>query len=140
MTTAYPAIFCKSDNGMYSVLFPDFNCATCGDNLEDAMEMAIDCMAGHVYSMQRDEEELPVASEPSKELLEKECEYVGADPSQAFWNYVCVDVATYAKQHFTKSVKKTLSIPQWMNAAALKKGINFSQVLQEALAEKLAET
>jgi predicted RNase H-like HicB family nuclease len=112
MLAMYPAIFCKSDNGMYSVLFPDFNCATCGDNLEDAMEMAIDCMAGHVYSMQRDEEELPVASEPSKELLEKECEYVGADPSQAFWNYVCVDVAAYAKQHFTKSVKKTLSIPQ----------------------------
>lgn len=139
MVTTYPAIFCKSDHGMYSVLFPDFGCATCGDSLEDAMEMAIDCMAGQVHSMQMDKEELPAVSDPSQELLEKECRDVGADPSQAFWNYVCVDVAAYAKQHFTKSVKKTLSIPQWMNEAALKKGINFSQVLQEALAEKLAE-
>lgn len=138
--TTYPAIFCKSDHGMYSVLFPDFACATCGDNLTDAMEMAVDCLAGQVYSMQAGKEELPQASAPSPELLAKECAEVGADPAQAFWNYVCVDVPAYAKQHFTKSVKKTLSIPQWMNEAAIRKGINFSQVLQEALAEKLAET
>lgn len=137
MAVTYPAIFCKSDNGMYSVLFPDFGCATCGDNLDDAMEMAVDCMAGQVYSMQRDKEELPKASEPTAELLEKACGEVGADPAQAFWNYVCVDVAAYAKQHFTKSVKKTLSIPQWMNEAAMKKGINFSKTLQEALEERL---
>ncbi len=139
MTVTYPAIFCKSDHGMYSVLFPDFGCATCGDNLSDAMEMAIDCLAGQVYSMHTASEEVPQASEPSRELLEKECGEVGADPAQAFWNYVCVDVTAYAKQHFSKSVKKTLSIPQWMNEAAIKKGINFSQVLQEALAERLAK-
>ena len=43
----------------------------------------------------------------------------------------------YAKEHFEKSVKKTLTIPTWLNQAALEKGINFSQVLQEALLSKI---
>ena len=50
-------------------------------------------------------------------------------------NMVAVD--SYAKEHFEKSVKKTLSIPAWLNAAALEQNINFSQVLQEALKSRL---
>ena len=52
-------------------------------------------------------------------------------------NMVFVDVASYAKEHFEKSVKKTLTIPAWLNNAALEKGINFSQVLQDALKAQL---
>ena len=47
------------------------------------------------------------------------------------------DVALYAKEHFEKSVKKTLTIPAWLNKAALEQGVNFSQVLQDALKAKL---
>lgn len=54
-----------------------------------------------------------------------------------FINMVSVDVEAYAKEHFEKSVKKTLSIPAWLNKAALEQGINFSQTLQEALLAKL---
>lgn len=54
-----------------------------------------------------------------------------------FVNIVAVDVTSYAKEHFEKSVKKTLSIPAWLNKAALERGINFSQVLQEALISKI---
>ena len=50
---------------------------------------------------------------------------------------VAVDVAAYAKAHFEKSVKKTLTIPAWLNAAALERNINFSQVLQDALMNQL---
>lgn len=50
---------------------------------------------------------------------------------------VSVDVSSYVKEHFEKSVKKSLSIPAWLNNAALEKGINFSQVLQDALKEQL---
>ena len=50
---------------------------------------------------------------------------------------VSVDVDAYAKEHFEKSVKKTLTIPAWLNNAALEKGINFSQVLQDALKAQL---
>lgn len=50
---------------------------------------------------------------------------------------VSVDVKAYAKEHFEKSVKKNCTIPAWLNKAALEQGINFSQVLQEALLAKL---
>lgn len=50
---------------------------------------------------------------------------------------VSVDVDSYAKEHFNKSVRKTLTIPAWLNTAALEQGINFSQTLQEALLSKV---
>ena len=56
---------------------------------------------------------------------------------EAFVNMVTVDVAEYAKAHFEKSVRKTLTIPAWLNSAALEQNINFSQVLQEALKAQL---
>lgn len=54
-------------------------------------------------------------------------------------NLVSVDVAEYAKANFEKSVKKTLSIPQWLDLAAKRKKINFSQTLQEALIAKVRQ-
>lgn len=138
MLSVYPAIFCKEDNG-YSVLFPDLNwLSTCGDTLEEAMAMAVDCLAGYLYDCQKDHEPTPAPSKmtdlhPEEYLAEL---YEGSAP-EYFINMVSVDVPSYAKEHFEKSVKKTLSIPAWMNKAALERGINFSQVLQEALLEKL---
>ena len=117
MLTVYPAVFIPEPDGRYSVLFPDFDCATCGDDLTDALEMAVDCMAGEVYTMQKEHQALPEPSKMTPELLEKACMDVEADPKAAFWNLVAVDVADYAKRHFEKSVKKTLTIPQWMNEA-----------------------
>ena len=52
-------------------------------------------------------------------------------------NMVSVDDSKYAKEHFEKSVRKTLSIPEWLNNAAQEKKINFSKTLQEALIEKI---
>lgn len=138
MLTTYPAIFCKEEDGRYSVLFPDLHCATCGDNLNDAMEMAVDCMAGIVHTMQEEKKPLPGASEMTKERLKQECAEVEADPTRAFWNLIAVDVEAYAKQHFMKSVKKTLTIPAWLNDAAERHGgVNYSGLLQKALKEYL---
>ncbi len=55
----------------------------------------------------------------------------------AFVNIVTVDAEEYAKTHFNKAVKKTLTIPQWLNDSATAAGLNFSQVLQEALMQKI---
>lgn len=137
MLSAYPACFFKEEDG-YSVIFPDLNhLATCGDTLEEALAMAIDCLAGYLYTCQRDGGSIPEPSalesinpaDVAKDLYEELGEY--------FVNIVTVDVAEYAKTHFEKSVKKTLTIPAWLNTAALEQNINFSQVLQEALKERL---
>ena len=47
------------------------------------------------------------------------------------------DMMEYQRKHNSRAVKKTLSIPEWLNDAAIKAGVNFSQVLQEALMEKV---
>ncbi len=72
-----------------------------------------------------------------KLLLIQVAQELGFIPQEAFVNVVMVDVIEYAKIHFEKSVKKTLSIPAWLNKAALEQNINFSQVLQDALKAKL---
>ena len=144
MLCAYPACFIKEDNG-YSVLFPDLDTATCGETLEEAMRMAIDCLAGVLYLMKKDGETPPAPSQPGEvdpaKVVEDMCgDGEGLPPvplTGAFVNLVTVDVEEYAKCHFEKSVKKTLSIPAWLNEAALRANLNFSQVLQEALKERL---
>lgn len=139
MLSAYPACFFKEENG-YSVIFPDLNyLSTCGDTLEEALSMAIDCLAGYLYEAQIDGVTVPAPSSVQSISLndvadELNCNYSYND---AFTNIVTVDVNDYAKLHFNKSVKKTLSIPEWLNKSAMEAGINFSQVLQEALTEKL---
>lgn len=138
MLTIYPACFFKEESGMYSVLFPDLNhLATCGDTLDDAMAMAVDCLAGYIYTERMDGEELPKPSEVSAIDLEAISAEYDAQPLEKFVNLVSVDVDEYAKAHFNKSVKKTLTIPDWLNAAALKEHINFSRVLQDGLKREL---
>ena len=72
-----------------------------------------------------------------KLLLIQVAQELGFIPQEAFVNVVMVDVIEYAKIHFEKSVKKTLTIPSWLNDLAIENNINFSQVLQEALLTKL---
>lgn len=137
MLSAYPACFIKEETG-YSVIFPDLNnLATCGHTLEEAFSMAVDCLAGYLYWLQKDGEHVPSASSIDKIDPMKIAEDAEVTPNEIFINIVTVDVAEYAKVHFEKSVKKTLTIPAWLNAAALEQNINFSQVLQDALKARL---
>ena len=56
MLSIYPAIFYEEKEGGYSVIFPDLNhLATCGDTLNEAMAMAVDCLAGYIYSEELDD-------------------------------------------------------------------------------------
>lgn len=139
MLSAYPACFFKEENG-YSVIFPDLNhLATCGETLDEALAMAVDCLAGYLYWLDEDGEPAPAPSLIDQVSLAEIAEELdlGAPIGDSFVNIITVDVAEYAKTHFKKSVKKTLTIPAWLNAAALEHNINFSQVLQDALKARL---
>ncbi len=137
MLSIYPAIFYKEKNG-YSVIFPDLNyLSTCGENLNDAMEMAIDCLAGYLYTAKLDDDKLPTPSIIDDIHPIDIANTIGFDGKDSFINLISVDLEDYAKTHFNKSVKKTLTIPEWLNREATKKNINFSKVLQEALIAKL---
>ena len=124
----YPAVFTALEDGRYEVVFPDLEgCYTFGDDLKDAIEMAEDVLALTLYEYESDKMDIPVPSTRENIKLE----------GGQFVNYVAADTTEYRKRFNNKAVKKTLTIPEWMNEAAVTAGLNFSQVLQEALAQKL---
>lgn len=124
----YPAIFSPEEEGGYSVFFPDLEgCYTCGDNLTDAVFMAEDVLAFVLYDCERDGSQIPAPSSAENVALS----------GKEFVNYIACDTIEYARRNNNKAVKKTLTIPEWLNDAATRAGINFSQTLQEALAEKV---
>ena len=123
----YPAIFHKAEEGGFWVSFPDIpECLTQGDYMQQAYEMAVEALGLSLTTMEEAGEHIPVASSPDEISVE-----------DGFLVVVEFDVAAYRKKHCSKAVKKTLSIPEWMNEAAIKQNINFSQVLQEALMQKI---
>lgn len=137
MLSIYPACFFKDECG-YSVVFPDLNMlATCGDNEIDAMNSAVDCLAGYLYTLDKEKEKRPKASSIIEVSIKKIAKELDANLEDSFVNMVSVDVVEYAKEHFEKPVRKTLTIPAWLNDAAIKKNINFSKTLQEALIAKV---
>ena len=129
MKLYYPAVFIEHADG-YTVEFPDLpGCITQGDTLEEAFEMAEDAACGWILTSIEDDEEIPKPT-PMNRLTAED----------GFVSYVAMDIDEYAKQYSTKSVKKTLTIPEWLNRLAEKAEINFSQELQHALKKKLGLT
>lgn len=124
----YPAIFHNDKKGGYWISFPDFpECMTQGETMEEAYEMAVEAMGLCIDDRLKNEESLPEVSAPVDYILQE-------------GDFSCLiefDLVQYRKKHNTKSVKKTLSIPEWLNEAAMQHDINFSQVLQEALMKKI---
>ncbi len=129
MKYVYPAVFYPENNNTYSVVIPDLNdLATQGETLVDAIDMAADACGLYIYTSMKDGEKLPQASDINS---------VNLDEDNAFATLISVDMTEYAKKHNEKSIKKTLTIPAWLNTEAVAAGVNFSAVLQEALQEKL---
>ena len=124
----FPAIFTKEKEGNYSIEFPDVpNCHTCGDSIEDGYKMAEDALSLILTDMEDNNEAISKPSKINDLKLDDE----------SFATLISCDTTEYRKLYSNKSIKKTLTIPEWLNVAALEANINFSQVLQEALKVKL---
>lgn len=137
MTVTYPACFFKEEGG-YSVVFPDLNfLATQGKNLDEAFRMAVDVLAAYLYRPAASQVINPPSPLERVSLKETAKAFKSDVNPGSFVNYVSVDVEKYARENFNCSVKKTLSIPMWLNDIAVEKNVNFSKVLKEALIEKL---
>ena len=125
---AFPCVMTPEADGGYSVDFPDVpQCYTCGDDLPRALEMAQDVLCLRLYDIEEAGEVIPVPSEPRNVKTE----------GNEFVSVVGCDTLTYRKLHSNRAVKKTLTIPEWLNTAAEKRGVNFSAVLQDALKSQL---
>lgn len=122
-TYIYPAVFTYADDGI-SVEFPDLpGCLTCGDNDAEALRMAKDALSGYLLTSEEDGEPIP-APTSARDIPLAEDERVQL--VEAF-------MPPYRKQYGNRAVKKTLTIPQWMDTAAKQANINFSQVLQDGI-------
>ena len=124
---AFPAIFTKEAEGGFSISFPDLDgCFTCGDDLADGIFMAEDALALMLYDLEEAGADIPAPSPVGAVAVD----------SDSFVVPIACDTMVYRKRNNTKAVKKTLSIPEWLNEVALEQNVNFSQVLQDALMEK----
>lgn len=128
----YTAIFTYEEDGVH-VVFPDLpGCVTFGKEEEEAVQMAREVLALHLYGMEQDGDEIPQPS-PLRTLAKKE-----VLQSNEVFMLVEAFMPAFREKQSKRFVKKTLSIPYWMNAEAERIGVNFSQTLQNALAEKIA--
>lgn len=128
MKYVYPAIFTPEEEGGYSVAFPDVSgCYTQGDDLAEAMFMAEDALALMLYELESAGKPAPTAT-PLSEITTSGNEVA---------TLVKADTIEYRKMFNSKAVKKTLTIPGWLNEQAEKANINFSKLLQDALMSEL---
>ena len=124
----YPAVFHKAEEGGFWISFPDIpECLTQGETMDEAYEMAIEALGLALTDREKEHQPIPSASDPSTISLEPD----------SFLVVVEFDMLAYKKRFNSRAVKKTLTIPEWLNEAAIDMGINFSQVLQEALMAKV---
>lgn len=124
----YPAIFTREAESAYSISFPDFeSCYTSAQSLEEGMEMAADVLCLTLYEMEERGETPPAPSDVRGV----------ATGANELATLVRCDTVEYRKFFDNKAVKKTLTIPAWLNTMAEKAGINFSAVLQNALKTEL---
>ena len=108
-------------------MFPDLDCATSGENEDDALLSARELLGIVLNGMEEDGEPIP-APTPLNEVRAEENERV-----------VLVDVfmPTVRMAQVNKAVNRTVTLPAWLNAVALEHNVNFSQILQEALKKQL---
>lgn len=124
----YPAIFTYEKDQEISVEFPDLNVATSGVNDEDALISARELLGLTLFGLEEDGEHIPAPS-PLREIKVEKNQIV---------TLVDVFMPAIRMAQNNKSVSRTVTLPEWLNAKALSYSINFSQVLQDALKEKLS--
>ena len=123
----YPAIFTYEPEQEIAVVFPDLNCATSGVDDNDALLSARELLGCVLNGLEEDNEEIPAPTPLSK--IE----------TQANERVTLIDVymPSVRMAQVNRSVNRTDTLPAWLNAAALERNINFSQVLQDALKTQL---
>ena len=123
----YPAVFSYAEDGI-SISFPDLpGCYSCGWTDEEALRMAKDALGGFLWCMENDGDDIPEPTMLNNLTVESNERLV----------LIEVYMPLIRNAVDSKSVKKTLTIPAWMDEAAKAQNINFSQLLQKSIMEVL---
>lgn len=123
----YPAIFSYEDGQEISVVFPDLDVATSGVNEDDALLSARELLGCALFGLEEDNEPIPEPTHLQDVALQENERAVLVD----------VFMPSVRTANINKSVNRTVTLPAWLNSAAMERNINFSQVLQDALREQI---
>lgn len=123
----FPAIFEESKEGV-SIEFPDFpGCLPCGENIDQAVKNAKEALHLHLYGMEKDGDLIP---EPSSLTVLKPKSNQSIMLIEAY-------MMPFREKMANKYVNTTVTLPKWLKEFAEKEKLNFSQILQGALKERL---
>ena len=136
MKQAYPTFIVNTNDESehpFLVCVPDMDVLTEGSSFTDAIEMARDAIGLAGISMEDHKQEIPMPSEQTIAIakVQQDAEYI--DFSKGILTYVDVDFSEYRRKIDTKTVRRNVALPSWLNYEAEHAGINVSCVLQEAL-------
>lgn len=124
----YTALLTPAEEGGYLVSFPALEeCFTDGDNLPEALAKAEDALSLMLYTLEEKGIPAPLSGMANDITA----------PKDGFITLIRCDTNEYRRMYENRAVKKTLTIPAWLNTTAERAGVNFSQILQEALTERL---
>ena len=124
----YFAIFEPAGNGSFGVYFPDLpGCTSMGDDFEDACRMAEEALGLHLWGLEKDGDAVPVPTQPPFEDM----------PEGTVIAAVTVFPDLVKNEMDNRAMKTNVTIPAWLKEMAEREKINFSQVLQTALKERL---
>jgi len=124
----YPIIITKTNDSTtpYFVKIPSINGMTQGKTINDSIQMARDYIGLAVINLQDSNDPVPISS------------YTLPKPEESdIVTLVDVDIDNYRKKYDTKLIKKTLTIPNYLNVLGKENGVNFSELLTDALKSKL---
>jgi len=123
----YPCVFIYEEEGI-SVYYPDLDgCVTFGNDEQEAFRNAKEALTMHLYGMEQDSDPIPQSSQIKDIVLDKN--------EQAL--LLEVSMPAFRAKQANKMVKKTLTIPEWLNIVAENNDVNFSKLLQSALKQHL---
>lgn len=119
----YPAVFHSNEDGTYTILFPDLaGCISEGKTLGNAMKMAEATLTQWVDYLKDNKEDIPEPSRLQNVELDKD----------EFASLIRADIKD------TRAVKRTVSLPKWMDEQVAEEGLSLSKVLQDALSKRFA--
>ena len=132
MNLAYPAVITyDAEDKSYSVAFPDLKgCVSGGFSLIEAIEMGIDAASGWILTEMEEGNAIPKASDPAKIKLTDD---------KSFITMLILDMDSYSEKYSSKSIRKNITLPKWVNTLAEQHHVNFSQLLQHTIVEKYIE-
>ena len=129
-TYMYPAIISLDVDGI-SIEFPDLpGCFSCAETMEEAAKNANEAMRLHLWGLEKDSDPIPTPTDFRDLVLE----------SSQIPFLVEVFMPPVRERLNNRFIKKTLSLPAWLNAEAEAKGVNLSHILQKSLKEHLGLT